>query len=214
MILMFWNKFINSYCDFAWIFRISRLCFQKSVPRFSPHKFLVLNWQFWKSFSTSRLWRKKLARRTLRGSKVVSSDLVVEPLVEMMKRVNPAMMWRTLMLTWVVQGCQQGTVLRMPWCCWLFCIYPKITSFDCCILRGITDTFQDSVKINNRFYITSGWFQMALIQIHYFCDVNWCYLQSTGLQTWRYEFLRVKLTEVSKVSCSVSYRQLFYSGRG
>ena len=108
MILMFWNKFINSYCDFAWIFRISRLCFQKSVPRFSLHKFLVWNWQFWTSFSTSTSWRKKLARRTLRGSKVVSSDLVVEPLVEMMKRVNPVMMWRTLMLTWVVQGAKTG----------------------------------------------------------------------------------------------------------
>ena len=59
MILMFWNKFINNYyCDFAWIFRISRLCFQKSVPRFSLHKFLGLNWQFWKSFSTSTSWQK------------------------------------------------------------------------------------------------------------------------------------------------------------
>lgn len=46
------------------------------------------------------------------------------------------------------------------------------TSFDCCILRGITDTFQDSIRINNWIYITSGWFQMALIQINYFCGVN------------------------------------------
>lgn len=33
----FWNKFINISCDFAWIFRISRLCFQKSVPHVSLH---------------------------------------------------------------------------------------------------------------------------------------------------------------------------------